>query len=64
MGEKEAESLINSDGVHCQVSVAEQCVGFPGIVSDSLKSVSLAEKCVGFAGLCAGFAGCVGFTDF
>jgi hypothetical protein len=44
--------------------IAERCVGFPGIVSDFLKIVSLVAKCVGFADLCAGFPGCVGFTDF
>ena len=40
-GKKEAGYRINSDGVQCQTSIAEWCVGFPGIVSDSLKTVSL-----------------------
>jgi hypothetical protein len=54
---------ISSNGIHCQATIAERCVGFPGIVSDFLNNVSLAAKCVGFADLRAGFPGCVGFTD-
>ncbi|KAJ7814735.1 hypothetical protein B0H14DRAFT_2603899 [Mycena olivaceomarginata] len=46
---------------HCVASrrrestIAKRCVGFPGIVSDFLKTMSLAAKCVGFADLLAGF---------
>ncbi|KAJ7825735.1 hypothetical protein B0H14DRAFT_3725892 [Mycena olivaceomarginata] len=50
---------------------AERCVGFPGIVSDLLKTlsdflktVSFAAECVGFPDLCAGFPGCVAVSGF
>ncbi|KAJ7806356.1 hypothetical protein B0H14DRAFT_2610519 [Mycena olivaceomarginata] len=52
-------------------TIAERCVGFPGIVSDFLKTVSdfqktvsLAAECVGFPDLCAGFPGCVAVSGF